>query len=37
MDVNTDDLYLKFDKTGFKPVTTSRSFDDIVCNNKEVR
>lgn len=36
VDIDTDDLYLKFDKTSFKPVTTSRSFDDIVCNNKQV-
>lgn len=36
VDIDTDDLYLKFDKTSFKPVTTSRSFDDVVCNNKEL-
>nr|XP_058958238.1 uncharacterized protein LOC131785366 [Pocillopora verrucosa] len=33
--INTQDLYLKFDKNSFKPVTTSKSFDDI-CNNREL-
>lgn len=36
MDYDTEDLYLKFDKTSFKPVTTSRNFDDVAGNNKEV-
>lgn len=36
VDINTEDLYLKFDKTSFKPATTSRNFDNVAGNNKEV-
>ncbi|KAL9989551.1 hypothetical protein ACROYT_G004113 [Oculina patagonica] len=34
--MNTEDLYLKFDKTSFKPAITSRNFDDVAGNNKEL-
>ena len=34
--INTDDLYFKFDKKNFKPVSFSKSFDDFAFKDKEV-
>ena len=36
MNINTDDLYFKFDKKNFKPVSFSKSFDDFAFKDKEV-
>ena len=37
MNINTDDLYFKFDKKNFKPVSFSKSFDDFAFKDKEVK
>ena len=36
VNINTDDLYFKFDKKNFKPVSFSKSFDDFAFKDKEV-
>ncbi|XP_073242946.1 uncharacterized protein [Porites lutea] len=36
VNINTDDLYFKFDKKNFKPVSFSKSFDDFAFKDKEL-
>ena len=37
VDINTQDLYLSFDKKSFKPVSLNRSFSELAFNDKEVK
>ena len=36
VDIDTEDLYLKFDRNIFKPVSLSKSFTELTFNDTEV-
>lgn len=36
VDIDTQDLYLKFDRNSFKPASLNRSFVELAFNDKEV-